>query len=222
MMKDLYELLGVSKNASMEEIKKAFRKIAMEHHPDKNNNEHSEKFLHAKEAYSILINPEKRKKYDETGFVEDEEKISANDIALMNLNNIIKQIIDNINLQTLKLISFKDLLLQNIRDTRDDHKNKLNKINENIAKIDFIFDNIEDDEKHESEVSFALENLKKSLLINKKHIRLLLVSIWKMKKMVTKLSYKDIIIEIKPPKYPFGYGNINLEDFDIFVNKTKW
>ncbi len=68
--RDYYEVLGVSKDASKEEIKKAYRKLAMKYHPDKNpgDKEAEEKFKEAAEAYEVLSNDEKREKYDRFGF----------------------------------------------------------------------------------------------------------------------------------------------------------
>ena len=67
--RDYYEVLGVSKSATAEEIKKAYRKLAIQYHPDKNpgNKEAEEKFKEAAEAYDVLSNPEKRKRYDTYG-----------------------------------------------------------------------------------------------------------------------------------------------------------
>lgn len=69
MSKDYYSILGVNKNASEAEIKKAYRKMAMQYHPDKNpNNKEAEaKFKDAAEAYEILSNPDKKKHYDAYG-----------------------------------------------------------------------------------------------------------------------------------------------------------
>ncbi|MFA5029455.1 MAG: molecular chaperone DnaJ [Patescibacteria group bacterium] len=66
MAKDYYDILGVSRSASPEEIKKAFRKLAHEHHPDKANG-NAEKFKEINEAYQVLNNPDKRKQYDQFG-----------------------------------------------------------------------------------------------------------------------------------------------------------
>jgi len=67
--KDYYKTLGVDKKASQEEIKKAYRKLAVQYHPDKNvgNKEAEEKFKLINEAHEVLSDPEKRKKYDELG-----------------------------------------------------------------------------------------------------------------------------------------------------------
>jgi len=69
--RDYYEVLGVTKNAAEDEIKKAYRKLAMKHHPDRNQGDDAkkaeERFKEAKEAYEMLTDPQKRAAYDQYG-----------------------------------------------------------------------------------------------------------------------------------------------------------
>jgi len=68
-VRDLYEVLGVSKTAPQDEIKKAYRKLARKHHPDSNpgDAEAEERFKELQDAYDVLSDPEKRKQYDQLG-----------------------------------------------------------------------------------------------------------------------------------------------------------
>jgi curved DNA-binding protein len=80
--KDYYDVLGVSKNASDEEIKRAYRKLAMKFHPDKNPNkkEAEERFKEINEAYAVLSDKEKRKQYDTFGAEGFRQRFTQEDI----------------------------------------------------------------------------------------------------------------------------------------------
>ena len=69
MKRDYYEILEVEKNASVDEVKKSYRKLAMQYHPDKNpdNKEAEDKFKEATDAYDVLSDQDKRARYDRFG-----------------------------------------------------------------------------------------------------------------------------------------------------------
>ncbi len=82
MAKDYYGVLGVAKEASADEIKKAYRKLALKYHPDKNpgDKKAEEKFKEITEAYAVLSDPEKRKQYDQFGEAGFHQRYSQEDI----------------------------------------------------------------------------------------------------------------------------------------------
>jgi curved DNA-binding protein len=82
MSKDYYKLLGVNKSASTEEIKKAYRKLAMKYHPDRNkgNKDAEATFKEISEAYAVLSDPDKRKQYDMFGAEGFQRRYTQEDI----------------------------------------------------------------------------------------------------------------------------------------------
>jgi molecular chaperone DnaJ len=99
MAEDFYNTLGVSKSASQDEIKKAYRDLALAYHPDRNKSkEAEEKFKKINEAYAVLSDPEKRKQYDVMGSDMFNQRYSEEDIFRnFNFNDIFKEMGININ-----------------------------------------------------------------------------------------------------------------------------
>ncbi|MDY0391432.1 DnaJ C-terminal domain-containing protein [Desulfobulbus oligotrophicus] len=91
---EYYQILGVDKNATADEIKKAYRKLALKYHPDKNpgNKEAEEQFKKISEAYAVLSDQEKRQQYDTFGSAGFRQRYSQEDIFRnFDLNDILRQ-----------------------------------------------------------------------------------------------------------------------------------
>jgi len=94
MADDYYKTLGVEKNADAEAIKKAYRKLALKYHPDRNpgNREAEEKFKKISEAYAVLSDPEKRKQYESFGSDQFSQRYSQEEIFRnVDLNEILRE-----------------------------------------------------------------------------------------------------------------------------------
>jgi curved DNA-binding protein len=96
MSEDYYKILGVEKNASADDIKKAYRTLALKYHPDRNPTDKKrseEKFKKVSEAYAVLSDPEKRKQYDRFGSDTFSQKYSQEDIFReFDINDILRDL----------------------------------------------------------------------------------------------------------------------------------
>jgi len=94
MAKDYYQILGVPRNARQEDIKKAYRKLAMQHHPDRNPGKEkwaNEKFKEINEAFAVLGDPEKRKQYDQFGRVGNASDIFGSSFTRTTFQDLMRE-----------------------------------------------------------------------------------------------------------------------------------
>ena len=135
MNTNLYDILGVSKNATFEEIKAKYKSLAQQHHPDKGGD--SELFKQIKNAYEILSDPINSKRYDTTG--QFETKSSLRDSALEQLSRIFFNLIPNINPETDDPI----LIMKNeSRREKENVNHNINECNGRMFKLKKIINKI--------------------------------------------------------------------------------
>ncbi|MGH8078066.1 MAG: DnaJ domain-containing protein, partial [Lysobacter sp.] len=96
--RDYYEVLGVARNASDEDLKKAYRRCAMKHHPDRNPGDHTTEaaFKECKEAYEVLADGNKRRAYDQHGHAAFEHGMGGGGGAHADMGDIFGDIFGNI------------------------------------------------------------------------------------------------------------------------------
>lgn len=157
---DYYKILEVSENATAEEIKKAYRSLAKEYHPDKNDDSEESKQIFQKisEAYQILSDPVKRKTYD-SNRKKQEKVLTPEDLSEEFKNNrknfakmvAVKELIDNKEKEIEKLLKEKYTLIYEALDNKYTNKQYLKKAKELIIKFETI-------EKYLKELKINLNN----------------------------------------------------------------
>lgn len=218
--KNFYKLLGVEKDATEEEIKKAFRKLASKHHPDVGGD--INKFKEILLAYETLIDPKARKIYDETGTVEDisletKVKLFARDNLISLFTNFIT-----------KITSRKDIVGKNIlRNLNKEvkisenhlHKHKIRELSRQDA-LTILMGRFK--KKGETETFFEQVIIKQIEDVNKniKNIDFDLAVRQEMKKLLSEFTYDTLMEELKElgqsvyPEYTFNMDSGDKKDSD--------
>lgn len=171
----LYDDLGVDKSASQDAIKKAYRQLAQETHPDKNGGDNS-KFLPVKSAYEVLSNPERRKRYDDTGDARD--VIDKESETKEFLASLLMSIIDSNNVVTTDIIAVARKHVQDTIASWNKNKkqaqqrieirrNALDRLvaNDNGFMKRVIENDIKTKEADKSKMDLAIEQLERALVM---------------------------------------------------------
>ena len=97
MTKDYYEILGLSRDCTKEDVEKAYRKLALKYHPDRNPDDpkSAEKFREVTEAYEVLSDDSKRQRYDQYGFAGDEDEIPYQEFHHINLDDALRMFMNS-------------------------------------------------------------------------------------------------------------------------------
>jgi curved DNA-binding protein CbpA len=138
-MRKLYETLDVSEDATAEEIKKAYRKLASKHHPDKNPDDPNaaERFKEVQEAYECLSDPERRQIYDETGDKTVDTGNPAEDLMVHLVNELIDKL-DTMDETFQKLRSVIDEMLVEVDARRRENVAKLESLQRKLEKFKYM------------------------------------------------------------------------------------
>ena len=186
-MNNPYEEFNITKNATRDQIKKAYRNLSKLYHPDINKNKDTSKFRDIQQAYDILQDEEKRKHFDETGLLPDEqEENTIKGKTRENLYNLVKQILNDKNfIQRYNNIDFINTILNIINSNRitiEENKKSVTEYCETMKLIldrfnhkgesnDFIKEIIEVSIKENAEQVQSMEIELKVLILMKELIK---------------------------------------------------
>ncbi|MCL4404425.1 DnaJ domain-containing protein, partial [Candidatus Marsarchaeota archaeon] len=137
MAKDFYDILGLKKGASADEIKQAYRKLALQYHPDRNKTkEAEEKFKEINEAYAVLSDPEKRKQYDAYGPEQFNQRYSEEDIFRgFDFQNIFRNMGFDVGQQGFSGFGSIDDIFDNLFNNRDSQYDQGTRGSDILAKV---------------------------------------------------------------------------------------
>jgi len=150
-MKDYYQILGVNRDATLDEIKKAYRRLALKYHPDRNpgDKEAEEKFKEINEAYAVLSDPEKRRQYDMLGAQAFSQQYTQEDIFRgFDIGDLLK----DLGFGTSDIFSF-------IFGTPSVRRVRFRRIGEGFGDVDFFTEASRKGQDIETEVYVTLEEV---------------------------------------------------------------
>lgn len=137
-MTNLYDILGVAEDASQQEIRKAYKKQASIHHPDKNldDPEATTRFQAIQKAYDILSDSEKRKRYDETGSMDSAPSIR--DHAIEVVGKLYLAIAES---EDFRPLNYFVKIRQKLNQTKSQCESELSRLTKQLERFDYLIDN---------------------------------------------------------------------------------
>jgi curved DNA-binding protein CbpA len=197
--RNLYEILGVNKDASEEEIKKAFREKAKSYHPDIGGDHKI--FSEMTVAYNILIDVKKRTLYDKTGSTDSESDIIKNSANTI-LTNMITNILGRCNIYDLPHLdliqTFRNILDNECREIKNKHQMKVTE----LKKLNIFLRRLKKKkEKYAFNVISVLENSKKGIIGELRNIKIHKAIHETLKEMIMEYEYEFSPKEKQPTQY---------------------
>lgn len=137
-MTNLYDILGVAEDASQQEIRKAYKKQASIHHPDKNldDPEATTRFQAIQKAYDILSDSEKRKRYDETGSMDSAPSIRDHAIEV-----VAKLYLAIAESEDFRPLNYFAKIRQKLNQTKSQCESELSRLTKQLERFDYLIDN---------------------------------------------------------------------------------
>jgi curved DNA-binding protein CbpA len=172
-MNELYNTLGVDKDASAEDIKKSYRKLAVENHPDKEGG-NSEKMKEVTSAYNILKDPAKRERYDNTGETNSEESFESRFRTM--LNNVFGAIIDTE--KDVEGTDLVDILRGELKNQERLQRDSLTSLRLEIERLEKVLSRIKkDDGLMKPLVEAKIESVRRAIGFTENNIEFISASI---------------------------------------------
>jgi DnaJ-class molecular chaperone len=187
---DLYKILKIKKNATLEQIKSSYRKLSKKHHPDVKGD--PERFNEITIAYKVLIDKKKRKDYDDYGIIENNKlEVKIKNDARNNIAQLLKSIMNNKQLmQDHHKVDILDIMVSSIENNRLKMKSSISELNREIKNIRGLITKFTYDGKEDNLLISVLktEISDKELIIRNMNHELAVIK--EMKKILKNYTYE--------------------------------